>query len=177
MRSNGWIDRAGCLFLRWSLAIVFGWFGALKLFDLCPLGGFISRSLPFVPSGPFLFTLGCWEVAIGVCMLVRPLVRVGLWLILFHLPGTFLPLIVIPGECFTQFPYGLTVAGQYIVKNLTLASAALVVAARSIPPSAPRSVPRRLEAAPAARPAARSTPRRVLAPLAGRFQQVRPSHA
>jgi uncharacterized membrane protein YphA (DoxX/SURF4 family) len=92
--------RAGYLLLRLSLAIIFVWFGTLKLFDLCPLSGFISRSVPFLPANFFLFTLGCWEVAIGVCLLVRPLVRAGLWLLLFHLPGTFLPMLVIPGGVF-----------------------------------------------------------------------------
>jgi uncharacterized membrane protein YkgB len=114
--------------LRLSLAIIFIWFGALKLVDLCPLASFISRSLPFLCSYGFLTVLGCWEVAIGICLLVPSLVRPGLWLLLFHLPGTALPFLVIPNECFTHFPFGLTLEGQYIVKNLALASAALVIA-------------------------------------------------
>src|SRR5262249_1065253 len=116
-----------------SLAIIFIWFGALKLADLCLLAPFISRSVPFLPSGEFLYVLGCWEVAIGVCLLVRPLIGLGLWLLLFHLPGTALPFLTIPEECFPPFPFGLTVEGQYIVKNLALASAALVIAIQQTP--------------------------------------------
>jgi uncharacterized membrane protein YkgB len=43
------------------------------------------------------------------------------------MPGTFLPLILLPEACFTDFPFGLTLEGQYIVKNLVIISAALVV--------------------------------------------------
>src|SRR5262249_40080660 len=118
MGGGNWLDRAGCAFLRLSLAIVFVWFGALKLFGMCPLGEFICRTLPILPPTVLLATLGCWEVAIGLCLLVPPLVRLGLFLLLLHLPGTMLPLLVLPEDCFTRFPWGLTLAGQYIVKNL-----------------------------------------------------------
>ena len=43
------------------------------------------------------------------------------------MPGTFLPLILLPEVCFNNFPFGLTLEGQYIVKNLIIISAALVV--------------------------------------------------
>ena len=43
------------------------------------------------------------------------------------MPGTVLPLILLPDVCFTQFPFGLTLEGQYIIKNLILISAAIVV--------------------------------------------------
>jgi len=138
MASKDWIERATGLLLRISLAIVFGWFGAMKLFEACPLGEFISRTLPFLPSRIFLLSLGCWEVAIGFCLLVPPLVRIGLVLLLVHLPGTVLPLIVLPSECFAEFPFGLTLAGQYIVKNLVLGSAALLLLTRSWKPVAAR---------------------------------------
>ena len=43
------------------------------------------------------------------------------------MPGTFLPLILLPEVCFSNFPFGLTLEGQYIIKNLIIISAALVV--------------------------------------------------
>ena len=43
------------------------------------------------------------------------------------MPGTFLPLVLLPEVCFSNFPFGLTLEGQYIVKNLIIISAALVV--------------------------------------------------
>jgi hypothetical protein len=64
--------------------------------------------------------LGWWEVAIGVCFLFRPLIRVAILLLAFQIPGTFLPLIVLPEYCYTKFPFALTIEGQYIIKNLLL---------------------------------------------------------
>jgi hypothetical protein len=40
-----------------------------------------------------------------------------------------LPLILLPEACFTVFPFGLTLEGQYIVKNLVIIGAALVIGA------------------------------------------------
>jgi uncharacterized membrane protein YkgB len=133
MLRGDWIDRTAGVLLRLSLAVVFLWFALLKLFDLCPLSGFIARSVPFLPAGTFLVVLGCWEAAIGICLLVPSLVRWGLALLFLHLPGTVLPFFVIPSECFLRFPFALTLEGQYVVKNLVLASAALAVAARYRP--------------------------------------------
>tara|TARA_Y100001970_G_scaffold119565_1_gene148325 strand:+ start:335 stop:508 length:174 start_codon:yes stop_codon:yes gene_type:complete len=43
------------------------------------------------------------------------------------MPGTFLPLVLLPEICFTNFPFGLTLEGQYIIKNLIIISAGLVI--------------------------------------------------
>ena len=43
------------------------------------------------------------------------------------MPGTFLPLVLLPEVCFNNFPFGLTLEGQYIVKNLIIISSSLVV--------------------------------------------------
>jgi hypothetical protein len=49
------------------------------------------------------------------------------------MPGTFLPLVLLPEVCFISFPFNLTLEGQYIVKNLVLIGAAMVVGARLTP--------------------------------------------
>ena len=66
-------------------------------------------------------------MAIGITLCFRPLIRVALLLLFFQMPGTFLPLVLLPDVCFTDLPVGLTMEGQYIVKNLVLISAALVI--------------------------------------------------
>ncbi|MGE3803733.1 MAG: hypothetical protein AB7K24_03555 [Gemmataceae bacterium] len=115
------------LLLRGSLAVIFVWFGLLKVCALCPLGEFVTATIFFLPATLSLCVLGWWEVAIGLCFLWRPLVRFGVAMMLVHMCGTMLPLVIQPENCFTQFPLGLTLEGQYIVKNLCLVSAALVV--------------------------------------------------
>jgi hypothetical protein len=49
------------------------------------------------------------------------------------MPGTFLPLVLRPEICFIDAPFNLTLEGQYIVKNLVLIGAAMVVGGRLAP--------------------------------------------
>jgi hypothetical protein len=44
--------------------------------------------------------------------------------------GTFLPLVLLPEVVWTSFPLGLTLEGQYIIKNLVVIGAALVIGSR-----------------------------------------------
>ena len=73
------------------------------------------------------------EIAIGLCLLYTPFIRAGLFLLALQMPGTFLPLILLPEVCFVNFPFDLTLEGQYIVKNLVLIGAAIVVGSRLVP--------------------------------------------
>jgi uncharacterized membrane protein YkgB len=118
-----------------SLGIVFTWFGVLKFFPgtspaeslatdtIAQLtGGAISRSLA-------IHGLAVWEVLIGLGLLSGRFLRVTLGLLFLQMPGTMLPLIFFPDRTFTTFPLVPTLEGQYIIKNLVLVSAALVVGA------------------------------------------------
>jgi uncharacterized membrane protein YkgB len=125
-----WMDTHGQLMMRTSLALIFIWFGALKLFGVSPEIELIKRTVYWLSPEVFVPILGWWEVAIGVGLLYRPLVRVALLLLLIQLPGTFLPLILLPEICFSKFPFVLTLEGQYIVKNIFLVGAAFVVGGR-----------------------------------------------
>ena len=123
----GWMERYGHMLLRFSLAVVFIWFGALKPFGLSPAQELVSRTVFWFPPEIFVPILGWWEVAIGVGLLYRPLLRLALLLLFLQMPGTALPLVLLPEVCFTDFPFALTLAGQYVIKNLILISAALVI--------------------------------------------------
>jgi len=122
-----WMNKYGRFFLRLSLAFIFIWFGLLKPFGLSPAAELIAKTVYWVPSDVFIPILGWWEVAIGIGLLFRPLIRVAILLLFFQMIGTFMPLIILPNVCFTQFPFGLTLEGQYIIKNLILISAAIVI--------------------------------------------------
>lgn len=126
-RISGWMDRHGRLFLRLSLAVIFIWFGALKPLGISPAEELVKHTVYWLPPEVFVPILGWWEVAIGVGLLFRPLIRLALFLLFVQMPGTVLPLILLPEVCFTSFPFGLTLEGQYIIKNLILISAAIVV--------------------------------------------------
>ena len=126
-RIAGWMERYGHLLLRYSLGIVFIWFGGLKPFGLSPAPELVSHTVLWFPPEIFVPILGWWEVAIGVGLLFRPLLRIALFLLFLQLPGTALPLVLLPEICFTDFPFALTLEGQFIIKKLIFISAALVI--------------------------------------------------
>ncbi len=121
------MDRWGIPVLRVAVAIVFIWFGALKVLGDSPAAELVAATVYVVPPDLFVPVLGIWEILIGVCLLYRPLIRLGILLLFLQLPGTFLPIVLLPDVVFYVFPYALTVEGQYIVKNLVIIGAALVI--------------------------------------------------
>jgi uncharacterized membrane protein YkgB len=119
--------------LRISLAVTFIWFGALKPFSDSPAEDLIEKTVYWFNPEVFVPILGYWEMAIGLCLIFTPLIRVGLFLLALQMPGTFLPLVLLPEVCFTNFPFELTLEGQYIIKNLVLIGAGLVVGSKVNP--------------------------------------------
>ena len=130
-RIDEWIAdglyKYGRIALRVSLSLVFIWFGALKPFGLSPAEELVRRTVYWMDPGFFVPLLGYWEIAIGIGLLIRPLIRVSLLLLGLQMPGTLMPLFLLPEVCFTQPPFGLTLEGQCIIKNVALISAAIVV--------------------------------------------------
>jgi uncharacterized membrane protein YkgB len=127
LRISQGMDRYCQPLMRFSIALIFIWFGLLKPLGMSPEEELIKRTVYWVSPQIFLPVLGWWEVAVGLCLLYRPLIRIALLLLLLQLPGTMLPLILLPEICFTQPPFGLSLEGQYIVKNIFLVSAAFVI--------------------------------------------------
>jgi uncharacterized membrane protein YkgB len=122
-----WMNRYGLLFLRISIGIVLMWFGILKPLGYSPAAELVSRTVYWMRPEIFVPILGWWEVAIGVFLLFRPTIRIAILLLFLQMPGTFLPLVLLPEVCFTEFPYAPTIEGQYIIKNLIIISAGIVI--------------------------------------------------
>jgi uncharacterized membrane protein YphA (DoxX/SURF4 family) len=121
--------------LRVSLGVVFLWFGALKLVSgLSPAEELAARTieqLSFGLIGPAVSVplLGAWEAAIGLGLLTGRFLRATLLLLALQMAGTFTPLLLFPEETFSRFPFAPTLEGQYIIKNIVLIGAAMVVGA------------------------------------------------
>ena len=134
-RITAWMARRGVLLTRIALGIVFLWFGAIKFVpDWSPAADLATRtitSLSFgmVPPAVSLPLLAAWESAIGLGLLSGRFLRTTLLLLFVQMPGTMTPLLLFPHECFRVFPYAPTLEGQYIIKNLVLVGAALVIGA------------------------------------------------
>ena len=117
----------GFIFLRYSLAIVFFWFGILKPIGLSPAAALVEKTVFWFSADWFVPFLGWWEAAIGIFLLFRSTLRIALLLLFLQIPGTFLPLVLLPEITFDHFPFGLSLEGQYVIKNLVLIAAAITV--------------------------------------------------
>ena len=82
-----------------------------------------------LPGGVSLVLLATLECAIGLGLISGKLMRPTLLLLAFQMVGAASPLLLFPGEVFTAFPYAPTLEGQYIIKNVVLVSAGLVIGA------------------------------------------------
>jgi len=125
-----WMANYGLLILRIGLGIVFLWFGILKFFKgLSPAEDLVRNTVYFVDPDFFLPVLATWESLIGIGLISGRFLRITLLLLFLQMPGTALPLLILPEKVWTVFPYGLTLEGQYIIKNLVLIGAGLVIGA------------------------------------------------
>ncbi len=121
------LKQIGLPFLRYSLSFIFIWFGLGKLIGNSLANELVKNTIYWIPSNIFLPILGVWEVLIGLCFLHKRLLRIGIFLLMPQIIGTFLPFLVLPNTTLTTtFPY-LSLEGQYILKNLIILGAALVI--------------------------------------------------
>lgn len=130
-----WMAHNGILVLRISMGIVFLWFGALKFFPgLSPAMDLATRTIQRLTFGliqpDLAYTiLAVWESLIGLGLILGMFLRLTLLLLFLQMLGTITPLFIFPRETFVAFPYAPTLEGQYIIKNLVLISAGLVIGA------------------------------------------------
>jgi uncharacterized membrane protein YphA (DoxX/SURF4 family) len=130
-----WMARDGVMLLRLSLGIVFFWFGFLKFFpNVSPAQDLATRTvsaltLGTIPPAVSLPVLAAWECLIGIGLLTGVWMRATLLLMFVQMLGTITPIFLFPGEVFLRFPYAPTMEGQYIIKNLVLVSAGVVIGA------------------------------------------------
>ena len=127
---NG-LRRISLPLMQMSLAVVFVWFGLLKIFDVSPASDLVARTVYWVDASWFVPFLGVVEVVIGVALLVGRGLRLVLPVFAAQMLGTFLVLVVLPEVAFRRGnPLLLTIEGEFVVKNLVLLSAGLVVGAQ-----------------------------------------------
>ncbi|MEM8758081.1 MAG: hypothetical protein AAGF47_09905 [Planctomycetota bacterium] len=110
-----------------TLGLVFVWFGTLKVIGQKTATSIIAETIYFGSPEVMIPILGAWEIMIGLTLIVHKLHRVALLLLAIRLPGTVLALVLKPEACFVDPPFVPTIAGQYIIKDLMLLSAAAVM--------------------------------------------------
>jgi uncharacterized membrane protein YphA (DoxX/SURF4 family) len=114
--------------LRISLGLVFVWFGLLKIFQVSPVSELVARTVYWVDPDVVVPALGVFEVTVGTLLLFGRALRLAVFLLVAQLVGTFVTFLVLPNVTFRDGnPFLLTVEGEFVVKNLVLISAGLVV--------------------------------------------------
>ena len=177
---NRWLVVNSIALLRTSLGLIFLAFGALQFFPgLSPIEGLATRTttaLTFgvIPPDAGLVMIAALECAIGLCFVMGRFLRVGVWLMGAQMIGAMSPLVLFPGELFTGPSHAPTLAAQYIIKDIILVAAAMVIAstwtgARIV--AEPRSMKSTLFTGV---PGLASAPSLGIAPLRGRVTRSTP---
>lgn len=134
-RLTSWMADNGVRLTRLALGVVFLWFGIIKLGPgWSPATDLAARTIERLTFGIVQPELGIpilavWESLIGIGLLTGKFLRTTLLLLFVQMPGTMMPLLFFPAETFNAFPHAPTLEGQYIVKNIVLVGAAIMVGA------------------------------------------------
>jgi len=131
------MDQLSTPLIKGSLFIIFFWFGVLK-----PLGISAAQELvldtvywmPFLSPRAWLEVIAYWEMPIAICFLFKRTIKIALVLLFLQMAGTFMPLFILPHITFQEgmTPYAPTLEGQYIIKNIIIISAAMVIGGRTL---------------------------------------------
>jgi uncharacterized membrane protein YkgB len=119
--------------LRISVGVVYFWFGALKFFQgLSPAEQLAMQTIHKITFGLIndhtnIMMLASWECIVGVLLIMGKWIKPALSLLFLHMVCTFTPFIFFPREIFHVAPYGLSLTGQYIVKNIIIIAAGFVL--------------------------------------------------
>ena len=121
---------------RFSIFLIFFWFGALKLFGLSPAGplaqALTEKTVGMQYFDASFYVLAAVECVIGILFLFPKATRVVIPLLLVHMLIVCSPLLLVPQYTWQQFGVP-TLEGQYIIKNAVVVAVAIGIAASAKP--------------------------------------------
>ena len=129
------LNRYSVGFLRVSLGLVFLVFGVLKFFPgLSPAEDIAAATIDRLTFGLIggetaVLMTAVLETFIGLTLVTGKFVRLGLVVLAGAFVGIVSPLVLFTDEL---FPHGPSLMGQYVLKDIVLVAAALVVAAGAL---------------------------------------------
>jgi putative oxidoreductase len=130
-RILAFLERAALPLLRLSLGLVLVWFGVLKIVGETPVADLVAGTVYWVNPSWFVPLLGVFEVVVGIGLLLGRWLRIVLALFVLQMMGTFLVLVIQPEVAFQDGnPLLLTTEGEFVIKNLVLLSAGLLIGSR-----------------------------------------------
>lgn len=116
-----------------SIGLVYLWFGTLKFFPgISPAEELAKNTIDAltfgaIPSDVSIILLACWETIIGVFLIVNLYRRIVVYFAFAHILLTFTPLFFFPEISFEFLPVGLSLIGQYIIKNIIIIGALFTI--------------------------------------------------
>jgi putative oxidoreductase len=134
-RFTTWLVAHSLWLLRVSLGAIFLLFGMLKFVPgLSPAQDLATRttdvlSFGLVPAGLSIVVIAALECTIGLGLISGRRMRLVLALLGFQMIGAMSPLFLFPGELFGGPFHAPTLEGQYVIKDVVLISAGLVLGA------------------------------------------------
>ena len=116
--------------LRITLGVVVLWIGGLKFVDPAPVVGLLEASFSFLASPAVVYALGVAEVTAAVLLFAGIGVRYVALVLLGLFTGTLATFLIAPQVSYGEdgFPY-LSLAGEFLVKDLVLFASAVVLLA------------------------------------------------
>ena len=127
------VSKISLTLLRISIGVIYLWFGALKFFHgYSPAEDLAINTINKLTFGLFpqpvnIIVLATWECVLGFLLIAGIFLRAALLGLFVHMLCTFTPLLFFPSVSFKYTPYGFTLVGQYIMKNIIIICAALVI--------------------------------------------------
>ncbi|WP_425955436.1 DoxX family protein [Xylanimonas sp. McL0601] len=134
-RLAGFLVRWSVPALRVALGLVFLGFGALKFIPgASPAADIAERTidtltLGFVHGTTAILLTAVLEVFIGITLITGRLLKSGLVALACAFVGILSPMVLFAGEL---FGHGMTLMGQYVLKDIVLVTGAAVVAAYAL---------------------------------------------
>lgn len=113
--------------LRIALGLIFVWFGALKVFGFNPVYSIVAATFPIFATELGNNILGALETAIGIGLLFNIFPMLIYSALILHLFGTLATFIIAPNLMFHPYFPILTLEGEFVFKNVALATAGLAV--------------------------------------------------
>lgn len=133
--------RHGMMLLRISMGLVFLGFGVLKFFPgVSPAENLVEATIHeltwgavpvLLPYSAALAGTAALECVIGLSLVTGWWFHRVRYLLALELAGILSPLVLLPGRLFSGPGHAPTLEGQYVLKDIVLLAAAIVLAARA----------------------------------------------
>ena len=142
---QSWLARNAVRLLRISMGAIILVFGFLKYFPgVSPAEHMVETvsrmlSLGLMPDRLTMFVFASVECLIGLSLITRIGLRVVIYPLTLWAVGILSPLVLMPGELFSGPDHMPTLEGQYVLKDVILLTATMVIADATVRAGRPRA--------------------------------------